>query len=292
MSRLALPALFAALAGTAVAQQPDLRLKVDLALQLVSEKRGPFLARLYTPFGRYSTVSLTALTEPGFNITVSQRLQTFDHDADSEILDEYFVEDPGIWRVGKQYLPFGAQNLLRESVRAARADTNLIFEGVPITVALFDGGKNHPRGAMGRLGPRAYGVSFEAGEGIGSSGSALAFLRSPEASPGAGRGWGRALGFDAAYRISRGIFRLEGLALRGGTGAAQRDRSILDLTFTRELRGRDYVMLGVARDFDRNQSYLRATANLKAAPNTVTEPFLILRNGQLYRVGIGARVRF
>ena len=277
-------ALALSLAGVATiagAQQPDLRFRIDLALQLVSERGGPYTARLYTPFGRYSTVAITALTEPGFNITVSQRLQRFDLDADDELLDEYFIEDPGIWRVGKQYLPFGAQNLLRESVRAIRADTNLIFEGIPVTVAAFDGGVGRPRGAMARLGPRAYGASFASGRQIGVSGSALAFLRSPEGSPGAGSGWAQAYGFDAAYRIPRGIFRLEGLALRGGgeVGAGEADRTVLDLTFTRELKGRDFVLIGFTGDFDRQRTFVRATANIKAAPNTVGEPFLILRDG-------------
>ncbi len=277
------------LAAGASAQQPDLRFRIDLAFQLVSEQGGPYTARLYTPFGRHSTVAITALTEPGFNVTISQRAQVFDNDADDEPLDEYFVEDPGIWRVGKQYLPFGSQNLLRESVRAARADTNLILEGIPITVAVFDGGNGRPRGAMGRLGPRAYGASFASGRQIGVSGTALAFIRSPEGSPGPGAGWAQAYGFDAAYRITRGIFRLEGLGLRGG---GEDDRTILDLTFTRDLRGRDFVTIGLTRDFGRDRTYLRGTANLKVNPNTVFEPFLILRDAQIYRVGLGARVRF
>ncbi|RYG84864.1 hypothetical protein EON77_06380 [bacterium] len=288
------PLALIALAGTARAQGPDLRFKIDLALQLVSEKGGPYTARLYTPFGRYSTVAITALTEPGFNVTVSQRVQRFDNDVDDETLDEYFVEDPGIWRVGKQYLPFGSQSLLRESVRAVRADTDLILEAIPVSFAAFDGGPGRARGAMGRVGPRAYGVSFAAGRGIGASGSALAFLRSPEGSPGPGGGWARAFGFDAAYRVAYGIIRFEALGLRGGElrNGRDADRTVVDLNFTRELRGRDYVQVGLTNDFDRHQTFLRATANLRAAPNVVYEPFLLLRDGSLHRVGIGARVRF
>lgn len=142
---------------------------------------------------------------------------------------------------------------------------------------------------MGRIGPRAYGASFASGQQIGISGTALAFIRSPEGSPGPGEGWAQAYGFDAAYRITRGIFRLEGLALRGG---GEPDRTILDLAFTRELRGRDYVTVGVSRDFDRNRTYLRGTANLKINPNASFEPFLILRDASVHRLGIGARVRF
>ena len=289
MRRLSLLGLL--LSGGAFAQQPDLRFRIDLAFQLVSKREGPFLGRLYTPFGRHSTVAITALTEPGFNVTVSQRAQTFDDDADNESLDEYFIEDPGIWRVGKQYLPFGPQNLLRESVLAARADTNLLFEGIPVSVALFDGGRGRPNGALGRVGPRAYGASFASGRHLAVSGTALAVLRSPEGSPGPGGGWAQAYGFDAAYRVSRGIFRLEGLALRGG-GLVESDRSILDLTFTRELRGRDYVLVGIAQDFGRGQTFLRGTANLTLNPNTAFEPFLVIRGTEVDRIGLGARVRF
>ncbi len=288
----------------AAAQSPDVRLSADLALSLSSGREGPLAGRLYTPLGRYSTVRLQALLEPGFTAVVSQRLERFAGDADDELLDEYYVEDPGIWRVGKQVLPFGPQasdargsgvtGLLRESVRAARADTNLVFEGVPVAAALFDGGSGRPRGGVARLGPRAYGVSVMAGEHLGVSGSALAVFRGAEGSPGPGSGWRQAGGFDASYRVGTDVFRIEGLALRGAQGRDARggDRTILDLSFTRELRRRDFVSVGLSRDFDRARNVLRVTGNVRLRENVALEPTLVSEQGAPSRLAFGVRARF
>ena len=303
---LALLAL-AFLGGLARAQSPDVRLSADLALTFNAGTAGPATGRLYTPLGRYSTVRIAALLESGLNVVVTQRLQRFAGDADDELLDEYYVEDPGIWRVGKQVLPFGPQatnrplsgvvGLLRESMRAARADTNLVFEGVPVSAAVFDGGVGRPRGAVARLGPRAYGVSAMVGEHIGVSGSALAVFRGAEGSPGPGAGWRQALGFDAAYRVGQDVFRVEGLALRNAEGRDARgrrsgDRTILDLSFTRELRRRDFVLVGLARDFDRDRNVLRFTANLRVRDNLAFEPTVVSEQGTPTRLALGVRARF
>src|SRR5688572_31745900 len=90
--------------------------------------------RWYDPLGKHSTVGLSMILEPGFRVVVTEKLQRMPTDNDQ--LDEYYIEDEGNWRVGKQYLPFGRQTLLHESVQGGRVDTNLIIEGLPISFAV------------------------------------------------------------------------------------------------------------------------------------------------------------
>ena len=114
-------ALAAAMAGaSALAQIPDVTIKVDAGLTYRSVRNGETTLRWYDGFGKHSTVGLLFWLEPGWRVYVSERLQRIEGDGDNEQLDEYYVEDPGIWRLGKQYLPFGRGLLLRESARAAR----------------------------------------------------------------------------------------------------------------------------------------------------------------------------
>ncbi len=147
--------------------------------------------------------------------SVAQRLQRIPNDGDEEQLDQYYVEDPGLWRLGKQYLPFGRGLLLRESGRAARGDTNLIFQNLPISAAICDNGRDRTRGVFGRVGSTV-GVSFAVGNNIGIQGTSLNAVRRPEDNPGAGRGYKFALGVDGAKRFW--IFTVQGevLALRRG----------------------------------------------------------------------------
>lgn len=289
MRRLALLGTF--LAAGAAAQIPDVRFRGDVTGTFLTRPTGASTFRLYSPVGRYSTVGLTVYLENGLVATITERLQLFAGDADDELLDEYTVEDPGIWKIGKQYLPFGSGLLLRESVRAARADTNLVFEGVPIVAAVFDGGKGRPRGLMGRVGPRSYGASVEIGDHIGVSGSALAIVRGPDGSPGRSGGWRQAYGLDASYRVGSSLYRAEFIALREGQGG-DRDRTLLDLSFTRDLRRRDSVIGEVIVDPDRQQTFLRFSGNFGNGRGVFLEPVVIFRGGGVDRLGAGLRYRF
>lgn len=280
-----------ALAAASPAQTPDVRVRGDVTGSVVFGQGNASTFRLYSPLGRHSTVGLAAYLENGLVATISERLQLFSGDADDELLDEYTVEDPGIWRVGKQYLPFGAGTLLRESVRAVRADTNLILEGVPIVVAAYDGGAGRPRGVMGRIGPRSYGLSVSIGRSIGVSGTALPIVRSPEGSPGAGGGWDQAFGGDVSYRVGATIYRAEGLLLRDGT-AGEPDRALLDLSFTRDLRRRDSITGEAILDLDRRQTFLRLSGLFGDGRGLFLEPLVILRGLRVDRAGAGLRYRF
>ena len=85
----------------------------------------PTTLRFYDSLAHPSTVALTFHLETGFRGYVSERLQKIPNDGDSEQLEQYYIEDPGIWRFGKQALPFGKESLLRMMGKAARGDATL-----------------------------------------------------------------------------------------------------------------------------------------------------------------------
>jgi len=83
---------------------------------------------------RSTTLALLFSLEPGFDVTFSERFQKIEGDADDEQLDEYFIEDKGYWRFGKQYLPFGRNIVFRDSVYAGRLNPRNGEEGFPVPV--------------------------------------------------------------------------------------------------------------------------------------------------------------
>ena len=116
------------------AQAADTKIKLDLLFAPFSRDNGLNQIKFYDRLGRFSTVGLTGRIENGWRFFVSQRLQSIDGDPDSGPLDEYYVEDTGLWRAGKQYSPFG-RRLMRESLLALRGDSNLLFQGLPVSLA-------------------------------------------------------------------------------------------------------------------------------------------------------------
>src|SRR5207253_1549758 len=119
---------------------------------------------------------------------ISQKFAKIPNDPDRDLLDQYYLEDEGIWRIGKQYLPFGSGRFLHESVLAVRGDTQLVLEGLPIVAAAVDNGKGRQRGFVGRIGSRL-GLSFALGSHFGINATSFTLVRRPEDSPGVGHGY-------------------------------------------------------------------------------------------------------
>src|SRR5438105_4538154 len=169
------------------AQQPDVAVKVDLVPTYHMGKGTDTSFRWFDTLGRYSTVGLALRMESGFRGFVSERIERPASNADPEQLDEYYIEDPGIWRLGKQYLPFGRQSLERESVRAARGDTRFIIPTIPMSLAICDNGSGRARGFVGRFGSTG-GISFAIGDNFGAQPSAFDLIRQPDEALSKGRG--------------------------------------------------------------------------------------------------------
>ena len=212
--RVPVVAVALALTSLCVAQVPDVQIKLDLSLAYRIDSLGQGRVRWYDYAGRYSTVGLRFTLEPGFKAVVTERLGKIPGNSDAEQLDEYFIEDPGLWRLGKQYIPFG-RGLVRESVIAARGETNLFLEGIPVVAALCDGGTGRPRGVSGRIGGRV-GLSVLVGEYFGASSTSFSPFHVPETSPGSRRGYGFAIGCDGSKRLGSWTIAGEAVALRRG----------------------------------------------------------------------------
>lgn len=276
---------------SASAQLPDVRFRLDASLVYRSPDRGASRLRMVDPFGRPSILALTFLLEPGFQVYAAQRLQQIQNDADRDVMDEYYVEDPGIWRVGRQYLPFGTGRILRESVIAARGDTSLILENLPIAVALCDGGDGMQRGIVGRVGSRL-GVSVALGERFGIAGTALNFVRFPEQSPGRRRGWGRALGLDYTKRFGPASVTGEWLALTDGATAQDKDLTLFDVSMRVAPTTFHSLTLGWTRQTTSRVDFYRIQAEVFATKNVWIEPTLRYRDSRFLEFSLGCRVRF
>lgn len=194
------------------AQAAGLGIRVDALPSLSVDERGRVSVKWYDAMGRHSTVGLTLDLDTGWRLVVRERLQRIPNDPDAELLDQGYIEDPGNWRIGKQYLPFGG-SLLRTAAPAARIDTQLLIDDLPIAIALADAGSGDVRAVVARVG-RGIGVSFARGNHLGIAGTSLTAVRGPEASPGPGRGYRQVVGFDTSRRWGKWRVELEGVALR------------------------------------------------------------------------------
>jgi hypothetical protein len=279
------------LAAHGVAQTPDLRHSIDLSLSLRGGGGEPSAIRAYNMWGRHSTVSLIIFLEPGFRAFVSQPIQRIPNDPDRQPLLEYYVEDPGLWRVGKQFLPFGGGQMLRESVMAARGDTTYLLGGTPISVALCDGGPSRQRGVVGRIGGRL-GGSVAIGSNFGIAGTALTTYRRPEESPGAGRGWGLAVGVDLVERAGPLTYRFEAIGLRNGASTLDEDLTLVDLSATYQRVPSQAITVGWTRGFPDGADVFRATGSFRLSNNLWLEPGVKVRDQRRVDVGIEVRLRF
>lgn len=178
--------LLGALTEPAYAQIPDVRFQLNAIGSFAATDPGSSNFRFYSVFGRPSVASLRFTLETGFTGFISQKLERIPRDGDPDQLDQAYLEDAGIWRVGKQVLPFGTTEILRETAIGARADTSLIFEGLPVAAVICDAGPGRQRGFVGRIGTRSYGFSLAVGHHFGIDGTSLS------EDPASGRNsWGR-----------------------------------------------------------------------------------------------------
>ena len=274
---------------SSLAQVPDVRAHADLSLSLdYRNETDRSNLRLYNPLGRPSTVTLNLTLETGYNVLVSERLQRLPGDADGDIFDETYIEDPGIWRVGKQYLPFGAGRLLHESVPAARIDSNLIAERAPVSFALFNAGQQRQNGFVLRVG-RSVGGSVAIGEHLGISGTSLGVARRPEEAAGRGGGWKRAFGMDASRRFGKVGLSAEIAFLTGGP---QRDLAVSDLEAT--FLPDNYHSAGVGYTHASGPysgDTLRFFGRIHAARNIDLEPLVRFKDNGFRDASVTLRVR-
>jgi hypothetical protein len=272
------------------AQTPDVQVKADLGPTFRNMSGGGSSGHWYDQFGHHSTIALQFTLEPGLRAYVSQKIERIRHDGDTSQIDESYVEDAGVWRAGKQYLPFGQQRVIRESVMAVRSDTDLFLRALPFDVAACDGGHGHQRGIVGRIGSVRTGVSFAFGQHFGISGTSLTEARLPEESPGIGHGYDRLFGVDAKRKVGVVAFAGEYVFLRGGELGAP-DKDVLDVTATLAPSITRSVTLGYSIATDPGIQSMRLQGSFMMAQSIWVEPWVRTRNGKMFDTGVTLRVR-
>lgn len=280
-----------ALCGVCAAQTPDLVIRTDLRYTITTKNDGGSQARWYDPMGRHSIVGLQLLLEPGYRALVTQRLQKIDNDPDKDMVDEAYVEDPGLWRVGKQYLPFGSKVLIRESAPAFRGDTRLVFDNLPIQFAACDGGTGLTRGVVGRIGARL-GVSFAIGDHFGVAGTNLAPVRRPEEAPPKGGGYRLVVGADYKQRFGPATLEAEVIAMRRPNRTSDAREEVSDLRATvAGLDDRFRLTSAWARAWRAKRDVYRFEAEMLVQKDVWVTGFVRFDRGQVRDLSIGARVK-
>lgn len=278
-------------ASFARAQIPDIQVHLDVTLSLRGANDTPSLFQFYDVMGRPSILGLSFYTQQGFRAYAAEKLQPLPGDATNDPFDEYYFEDEGIWRVGKQYLPFGSGKILHESALAARGDTNLILENVPIAIALSDGGDGFERGVTGRIGSMI-GASIAYGRHFGIAATSLDDIRRPEDAPGTGRGWMEAFGVDASKRFDRWTVRAEAVNFQKGETPLDSNTTLFESAATFEpVRGIS-TTLTVTREMPDRVDFFRLSGAFAVIKRVTFEPMIRYRNGSLYDIVAQVRVRF
>lgn len=283
-------AILAAIATSACAQAPDVTIKLDARLNYRSAPKDANTQRMYDSLGNYSLVSLSFKLEPGFNVLVSQKLQRFDGNRDKDLLDQYYIEDEGIWRLGKQYLPFGGGKLVRESAFAARGDTNLIIEGIPISAAAVQGEGGRQSGAVGRLGGRI-GFSFFYGEHFGIDGTTLTLTRTPREALGKGRGYKRAFGLDFSKGIGEFNLAFDSVVFREPNSSLDDNFEAADVSATYTPSKYQTYFAGWTWRTNPSANYWRLGGSVFLTNGVYIEPMVRYRNGEVFDFNLAIRVR-
>jgi hypothetical protein len=273
----------------AFAQVPDVQVHLDARLNYRTLDSGANLIRWYDTLGRRSMIELVFTLEPGFKAVVTQRLERIPNDGDPDQVDEYYIEDEGNWRIGKQVLPFGAQFLNRESVLAARTDTSFFLAHLPLKIAVCDAGPGRERGVVGRFGSRL-GVSVEAGYHFGIASTSLEVLRRPEGALGLGRGYRQIYGLDYSEKHGLITSSIEMVAVRNGM-TGERNETVLDLSVALEPDRYHAVTLGFTKAFDQPAYVIRLLGSFYAYRGATIEPVLRFKDGRVFDFGLSARYR-
>lgn len=272
------------------AQVPDIVPIVELRPTAISSD-GESSFRWYDGMGRHSLVGFQLRLEPGYRALVTQRLQRVPGDADSETLDEAYVEDPGLWRVGRQLAPFGANRLIREYLTAGRFETKLVFAELPVHFAAGDNGVGRARGISARVG-RSFGVSVAAGNHFGVAATSLCPIRRPEESSGKGRGYRLILGADARLGWGKFSASAEYASLRDPDADLDPREEVSDLLLA--YGGSEsavHLQLGWARAWRSKREVLRAEAEVRIDPRVRLVAFIRMPSGGRNDLAIGARVK-
>ncbi|MEJ5170876.1 MAG: hypothetical protein WHU10_07810 [Fimbriimonadales bacterium] len=276
--------------GLALAQTPQVSAQLDASLTYRSVSGGDTTVRTYDSLSRPSTVRLSLALETGWNLTVRERFEKLPNDPDSESMLEYYLEDPGLWRVGKQALPFGSGFLCPMHAKAAAGFFPLPLGGIPVAAALVDDGGGRPQGVVVRAG-RTVGLSAGVGRYLGVGSQTLAVFRNPDEPLGRGRGFRSAFAFDAVRKSGAWRLGVEHVRLWDGETPADRTVDATDLWARLEPSRYRALLLGWTREWNSGAEVLRAGGSFLVVRNVWFEPLVRYRDGRFQDLGLTMRVR-
>lgn len=275
--------------ATCFAQVPDVTFKVDARFGYLNEP-GNSNVRWYDRLGRKSTAALQLNLEGGLRAFASERFEKIKNDGDPDQIDEFYLEEPGSWRIGKQIIPFGSNQLLNDSITALRVDT-FSLHTIPVLATACDAGKGRQRGVTAKFGPDKFNLSFAYGDHFGISGSSLTLVRKPEDSPGLGRGYG--IGFDATVLgLGPGyVAKAEYISLKKPSLQSDNDKSVADFSVSLIPDRRRELTFGITRDLIEDHTFLRLVGRFELIPNLHLEPFLRYKDGKFYDLAVFVRFK-
>lgn len=277
---------------TAFGQSPDVAPFVELRPTWQVRSGRPDLFQWYDSFGRYSLVGARLIFENGLRGYVAQRFQRVSASGDPDTLDEYYIENRGHWRIGKQYLPFGRREILKSTVLGARLDTNLLLDQAPVTIAVCDGGSGRTRGVVGRFG-ESVGVSFALGNHFGIQPTDLVHFRFLEEAPGIERGYRLALGLDTQLSIGSSLVMAEWASLRRGETNLDKDQDLSDVRIRFKIPGTLYRSnLGWSRNWTSKRDYVMMEIEMKGDDHFSYMPFVRFQGLAFHDFGFSAVIKF
>jgi len=285
-------ALFAAAcAGLVQAQNPNVSFRVDLTPTYISSNGSDNRVRWYDALGRFSTVGFGINLETGHYVLVTERMARIKNDRDREQLDELYVEDPGLWRVGRQYLPFGAQGIYREAGNAIRIDSERFAKRLVASVAVVDNGPGRTRGVLGRVGLPQAGVSIAFGERFGQSSTSFAVVREVDR-PLPGIGSRVMIGADARIPAGANSIVMEHVLLRRGNSVKDISRDITDVRIQSQQNAVVKFAVGWSRDWADKSDFYRIESESVILKNVSLKSLVRFEGGTWKDLSIGARIRF
>lgn len=283
----ALPLFFAT--AFAQAQMPDFSIMADIRAGVHFSEHDS-RPRMFDPFGRISTVNLSLIFEGFYRVSLSERFSKIPGDTMSNHVEHFYVELPGVWRVGILDTKFGRGWLIREYGLGGEFTTHLLFDNLPITIAAVDDGGRRTRAIMARIGSKA-GISFATGNYLAASGTSLTAIRRPEQAPGIGRGYRMLMGADAAATWREFKGKVEYVGLREGVTALDPQEDIVDLELSYQAHplATEYK-LGYARTLQGRSDHLRAEVEIPVDEKlSLTAQFRMDQGRRLLAFGVHIR---
>lgn len=291
MIRLVFASLLLCASSILFAQSPDVVIAVDARPTLLGGESKNAELRWFDVNGKPSTVGFKVLLPEGNRVTVTQRIARYPGTGDPDLLDEYYLEAPGEWRIGKQVLPFGQKTLFRETAFALKARTNLVFEDSPIELAVVDAGKGRNKGVVGRIG-RTTGVSFALGDHFAIQDSTFSVLRDDITNIGVNRGYRTVYGADTVHFAYPFTFEAEFVALRQGHTPLDTDNEISDIRCWYQFPGgQNRIGISWAHQWRNQRDSFRIEGEWTLINQVVLMPHIRFGSSGLGQIGTTIRFR-